>query len=100
MSRQKSGVVLHSFQSVLPNGARSRRRTHTVHSILDAVFHAPDNTYYVMDVLAWNGVQLCGVGTDCRINWMRSHLLHLLESESDDADAPEYRYAVRSLTPL
>lgn len=92
MSRLKSGIVLHSFQSVLPNGSRTRRRPSTVFSVLDAVFHAPDATYYVLDVLAWNGIHLTGASTDCRINWMRSHLLHL-DSESD-ADAPEYRCAL------
>lgn len=73
MSRTNSGKVLHVFPSALPNGsAKSRKQSSAVFSIFDAVFHEPDSTYYIVDVLAWNGVHLCTSDVDCRMPWARS----------------------------
>lgn len=41
--------------------------------MFDAVFHEPDSTYYIVDVLAWNGVHLCASDVDCRMPWAQGH---------------------------
>lgn len=70
----QSGRVLHVFPSALPNGsAKSKKQSSAVFSIFDSVFHEADHTYYIVDVLAWNGVHLCASDVDFRMPWARGH---------------------------
>ena len=76
VSRLKSGAVMHIFPSALPNGSMKTRRPSHVFCMFDAVFHEPDSTYYLVDVLAWNGVHLCSTSLDCRSNWASTQFQH------------------------
>jgi hypothetical protein len=76
ITRLKSGSILHNFPSALPNGSNKTRRAAHVFCILDTVYHEPDDTYYITDVLAWNGVHLCNSSLECRHAWTRCQFLH------------------------
>lgn len=76
VARQKSGTVLATFPSALPNGSKKTRRARTSFCMLDAVYHEPDATFYVIDALAWNGVHLAGTSMDCRTMWVQANLEH------------------------
>lgn len=91
----KNGTVLHVFASTLANGSRATRTASTSFTILDAVFHAADNTYYVLDVLAWAGVHVCNSGFDSRAAWAMCQLRHCEPDEDGPVAAtarpPKYR---------
>jgi snurportin-1 len=76
MSRLKSGAVHHIFPSALPNGSSKTRRPPHIFCMFDTVFHEADETYYIVDVLAWNGVHLCDSSLDCRSAWARCQFSH------------------------
>eukprot|EP00892_Ulva_mutabilis_P003393 jgi/Ulvmu1/1425/UM011_0154.1 len=93
VTRTNNGQVLHIFPSALPNGsANSRKQNRAAFSIFDAVFHEPDSTYYVVDVLAWNGVHLCASDVDCRMPWARSHFDSM---EAASEPFPGHRFRIR-----
>ncbi|BBN06619.1 snurportin-1 [Marchantia polymorpha subsp. ruderalis] len=76
VSRQRNGRVLHHFPSALPNGARTRDVScaSSVFCILDCIFHEPDKTYYVLDLMCWRGYSLYDCNTEFRFFWMNSKL--------------------------
>ena len=47
-------------------------------TLLDCIFHEPANTYYVVDVLSWNGCDLSDCTLECRLAfWVHSKLAEL-----------------------
>lgn len=89
ISRLDNGKVLHVFPSTLPNGSQKTRKAPSVFCIFDAVFSAAQDAYYIMDVLAWNGVHLCGADIDFRMKWTKSHFQR---SPASGPPAPAHRY--------
>lgn len=76
LSRQRNGRILHSFPSALPNGARTKEvaaGSH-VYCILDCIFHEPDKTYYVIDMMCWRGYSLFDCTAEFRFFWMTTKL--------------------------
>jgi snurportin-1 len=73
VSRLESGKVYHVFPSALPNGSNKTKKPPNIFCMFDAVFHEAEQAYYILDVLAWNGIHLCGSDLDARMNWTRSH---------------------------
>ena len=53
VSRMRSGIQLHRFQSQLPGGSRHTRSGGADITILDAVYSPHTDTYYVMDLMCW-----------------------------------------------
>ena len=53
VSRRRNGAVLHRFPSALPNGSHQTNAGPNGYCILDCIFHDPDQTYYVLDVMCW-----------------------------------------------
>lgn len=76
MARLKSGELQRVFPSALPNGSNKTRRPPHVFCMFDAIFHEPDQTYYLVDYMAWNGVHLCSSSLDCRAHWARCQFEH------------------------
>ncbi|CAK9229180.1 unnamed protein product [Sphagnum troendelagicum] len=76
ISRQRNGRILHCFPSALPNGARTRdvAAASHVYCILDCIFHAPDKTYYVVDMMCWRGYSLYDCSAEFRFFWMTTKL--------------------------
>lgn len=73
ISRLQHGEILHKFPSALPNGSSDSGFAQE-YSILDAIFHEEDQTYYVLDVMCWKVRQdamrnvccaLCSSVCDC-----------------------------------
>ncbi|CAI5497731.1 unnamed protein product [Closterium sp. Naga37s-1] len=76
VSRLRNGRILHRFPSHLPNGARAPGIAAGAHvyCILDCIFHEPNNTYYVLDVMAWRGYSLYDCTAEFRLFWLQTHL--------------------------
>eukprot|EP00201_Polytomella_parva_P020545 CAMPEP_0175043766 /NCGR_PEP_ID=MMETSP0052_2-20121109/3390_1 /TAXON_ID=51329 ORGANISM="Polytomella parva, Strain SAG 63-3" /NCGR_SAMPLE_ID=MMETSP0052_2 /ASSEMBLY_ACC=CAM_ASM_000194 /LENGTH=656 /DNA_ID=CAMNT_0016306903 /DNA_START=98 /DNA_END=2068 /DNA_ORIENTATION=+ len=73
---QRSGSVLHRFQSPLPDGSQS-----TVeggggggkgYCILDAVYDNSTLTYYIQDLMCWRGMALYDMSAEYRFFWLAS----------------------------
>ncbi|KAK9915988.1 hypothetical protein WJX75_007001 [Coccomyxa subellipsoidea] len=79
VSRTRSGSILHSFPSPLPGGSRATHGNAEVFSILDTVFSEPDKTYFVIDIMAWNGYLLYDCNADFRTFWVQSKLAEIAE---------------------
>lgn len=77
VSRTRSGSILHSFPSPLPGGSRATHGNAEVFSILDTVFSEPDKTYFVIDIMAWNGYVLYDCNADFRTFWVQSKLVEI-----------------------
>ncbi|KAK8959974.1 hypothetical protein KSP40_PGU011098 [Platanthera guangdongensis] len=95
VSRLRNGSVLHRFPSSLPNGARTKEISAASHvfCILDCIFHEPDQTYYVIDLICWRGYSLYDCSAEFRFFWLNSKLL-----ETGACDLPSvyhrYRFSV------
>ncbi|CAN6464786.1 unnamed protein product [Victoria cruziana] len=76
VSRLRNGTVLHHFPSALPNGARTKEvlGPASMFCILDCVFHEPDQTYYVIDMICWRGYSLYDCTAEFRFFWLNSKL--------------------------
>lgn len=55
-SYSKSGYCMRSFPSLLPGGNRRDHNQHKESSILDCIYNELERTYYILDVIWWNGV--------------------------------------------
>jgi len=74
-ARSRSGVQLARFPSALPGGSRQTLGPGDPFCILDAIFHQPDETYYVMDMMCWKGQALYGCSAEFRMFWVASRLM-------------------------
>ncbi|OMO76173.1 snurportin-1 [Corchorus capsularis] len=80
VSRQRNGSILHNFPSALPAGAKTRDGSASgsgsaqSYCILDCIFHELDQTYYVIDVVCWNGYSLYDCTAEFRFYWLNSKL--------------------------
>ena len=62
-----------AFPSALPNGSRASRAGMSTCE-LDCIWREAEQTYYVLDVLAWKGQQLADCTTEFRLYWLRTKL--------------------------
>lgn len=67
----KSGYVVATFGSALPGGNRNSRQGIT---ILDCIWDYDNRTYYVLDILAWNNIELLDCETEFRFYWLKTKL--------------------------
>lgn len=63
---------VNKFASLLPGGNGSARGAAKQNAILDCVFSESEKTFYVLDVILWNGVSFYGCQTDFRFFWLHS----------------------------
>ncbi|PKA61271.1 hypothetical protein AXF42_Ash006168 [Apostasia shenzhenica] len=98
VSRLRNGSVLHCFPSSLPNGARTKEMSAPSHvyCILDCIFHEPDQTYYVIDMVCWRGYSLYDCTAEFRFFWLNSKLL---ESGACNSPSAYHRYRF-SVVPI
>jgi len=74
-SRLRNGRVKHVFPSSLPAGNRRGADSQdSGFSILDCIFHAPTKTYFVLDLICWNGTAIADSDTEFRLFWAASKL--------------------------
>ena len=62
------------FQSHIPGGGRTAGHSSGHYTILDCILHQPDNTYYVVDCMCWNGHAMYDCATEFRLFWLQSKL--------------------------
>ncbi|CAM9132949.1 unnamed protein product [Scytosiphon promiscuus] len=78
VARQMSGAITHRFSSNLPGGSAAGRRGGSKgggYCILDCVFHELDQTFFVLDMMAWKSYPLYDCNTDFRFYWVRTKLM-------------------------
>ncbi|KAJ3683284.1 hypothetical protein LUZ60_013511 [Juncus effusus] len=98
ISRVRNGSILHRFPSNLPNGSKSKDVSgpSSSYSILDCIFHEPDETYYVIDMVCWRGYSLYECTSEFRFFWLNSKLS---ETGANDPPAQHHRYRF-SVVPI
>ncbi|CAG5134387.1 unnamed protein product [Candidula unifasciata] len=68
----KSGYCINTFPSHLPGGCRSSREKNT--TILDCLYSEANQTYYILDLMCWNGCSVYDSETEFRFYWMHEKL--------------------------
>ncbi|KAK9808700.1 hypothetical protein WJX72_002173 [[Myrmecia] bisecta] len=89
VSRLRNGSILHAFPSLLPNGSRRTGASADAFCILDCVYHEPNQTYYVMDLMCWKGYPLYDCAAEFRLFWLHSKLA---ETEAAGPAREQHRY--------
>ncbi|GBG26809.1 Snurportin-1 [Hondaea fermentalgiana] len=79
VSRRKNGRTLHEFASVLPHGSPQTGTGSSDFSMLQCVFHEADQTYYVVDVVFWKGLDVGASDFSFRQFWLHSKLAEIPE---------------------
>ncbi|DBA86304.1 TPA: hypothetical protein ACH3X2_005543 [Trebouxia sp. C0005] len=75
ISRHRNGSILHRFPSILPNGSRaSMAGSGNDFCILDCIFHEPNSTYYIIDMMCWKGYALYDCSAEFRLFWVQGKL--------------------------
>lgn len=100
IARGKSGRLIKRFISALPGGSKKTRHGNDEANfcILDCVFHEGDETFYVLDCLAWNGVSLYDCACEMRLAWLHSKIGDPEVAECpeacsvDDGDKNQFRF--------
>ncbi|KAK2720358.1 hypothetical protein QYM36_004296 [Artemia franciscana] len=71
----KSGRFLARHPSMLPDGCINPGRSLTSRpTYIDCIYSESMETYFVLDVLMWNGLQVVDCDTEFRFSWIASHL--------------------------
>lgn len=98
VSRLRNGSMLHRFPSALPNGSRTNNnsRSGQSYSILDCIFHEPDQTYYVVDMVGWAGMSLYECTAEFRFFWINSKLVET-GACNDPTQYHRYRFRMVSI---
>ncbi|KAK9832305.1 hypothetical protein WJX74_005806 [Apatococcus lobatus] len=88
ISRQRNGAVLHAtFRSSLPGGSQCSHTSRDAFCILDCVWDAVQETYWVMDLMCWGGHALYDCSSEFRMFWLASKLTEEANS-SRETNAP------------
>lgn len=74
----KNGKCVKCFPSLLPGGSR-RKTKYRKSTILDCVYNELEKTYYVLDLMCWNGHSIYETETEFRFYWLQDKFR---ESES------------------
>ena len=85
------------FPSLLPGGNGNSRGTSRQNAILDCVFSDKEKTFFILDVILWNGASFYGCQTDLRFFW--------LDSKREDLAPTEHtshfnKFPFKRLTPF
>lgn len=93
----RNGKCLEQFYSVLPGG--SSLTAHKGYSMFDCVVCYDDNTFYILDMVAWTNQSVMQCETSFRFEWIRSRLE---ENEYDTtvvSDNNAYKFVSLSYCP-
>jgi len=80
VSRKRNGGVLHRFPSTLPSGSGFTREKESI-CILDCIYHATNQTYYVVDLMCWKGYNLYDSSSEFRLYWLQTKFAETTVSE-------------------
>ena len=70
----KSGKQMKSFPSNLPGGNRQQRKK-VAYTILDCIYSEAAGTFYILDMMVWDGFQYYDCETDFRLAWLTSKIM-------------------------
>jgi hypothetical protein len=85
ISRHRNGSILHRFPSILPNGSRaSMAGSGDDFCILDCIFHEPNSTYYILDMMCWKGYALYDCSAEFRLFWVQGKLAECASGSAQD----------------
>lgn len=85
VSRYKNGSFHKKFSSCLPNGSKdSRTSSRGSQCLLDAVFHSPSNTFYVVDCMMWEDYSLLDCDFEFRRFWISQKFAELSHQRHDE----------------
>lgn len=94
-ARSRSGIQFARFPSALPGGSRHTQGTGDTFCILDAIYHAENSTYYVMDLMCWKGYPLYNCNAEFRMFWMTSKLVE--ETDAATAGSSHNAFAIAAV---
>lgn len=78
--RHSKGGATRRFPSALPGGSRARRTNGGCE--LDCIWVEPSHTYYVLDIMRWNGLRLVDLPYDNRAFFLASRLAEARAGET------------------
>ena len=70
----RAGQMIKNFPSYLPGGHKRTYHNDSDHCILDCIYHETSRTYYVLDVMCWNGYPVYNSDTNFRTFWSKTKL--------------------------
>ena len=70
----KSGKMMKSFPSNLPGGNRQQRKK-VSYTILDCIYSEAAGTFYILDMMVWDGFQYYDCETDFRLAWLGTKIM-------------------------
>ncbi|XP_074651947.1 snurportin-1-like [Tubulanus polymorphus] len=72
----KSGLYINSFPSNLPGGSKRKgvKYTEEESTILDCIYNDVTQTYYILDLMCWNGHPVYDSETEFRFFWLLSKM--------------------------
>ncbi|CAO3650225.1 unnamed protein product [Cunninghamella blakesleeana] len=77
VARARSGRIINRFQSTLPNGSIARGKGASSNfCILDCIYDSTTFTFYVLDMMCWNGYAIYDCDTDFRQFWLMTKFNH------------------------
>lgn len=76
MARDQSGKVIMRFSSVFPGGS-FLTRVSAGPCLMDCIFSDLDQTFYVLDLMAWNGQSFYDCDAEFRLFWLSSQIAPL-----------------------
>ncbi|KAH9487914.1 hypothetical protein Btru_067438 [Bulinus truncatus] len=85
----KSGFCINHFPSHLPGGFRKNSNKGT--TILDCLYHEASNTYYILDLMCWNGHTVYDTETEFRFYWMHEKLKEC-QALSESSNSNPYKF--------
>jgi len=77
----KNGMQMNSFPSNLPGGNRRQRRKNS-YTILDCIYSEVSNTFYILDLMCWDGFQYYDSETEFRFFWVQQKCLENQEMKT------------------
>lgn len=84
LSRLRNGNVLHRFNSSLPSGSPHSGGKAGEYTILDCIFNRAMRTYFVLDMMCWNGQLLYDCSAEFRFFWAHSKLGEVFGAKEKD----------------
>lgn len=90
VSRQRNGAVFHAgFSSCLPGGSARSHTSRDAFCILDCIWDAAQETYWVLDLMCWGGHALFNCSAEFRMFWLASKLAEAVGEAALSNAAPE-----------
>jgi snurportin-1 len=70
----RNGYLMRTFGSQLPGGNKSKLNHYKEYCVLDCIFSEVEKTFYILDIIAWNGMSFYESETEFRFYWIKTKL--------------------------